>query len=125
MSELLTAARARELAYAHIEAQPGTVGKELAVTRMIAALLSHADALDAGATHPAPSAVAWLAARVGATVDAYHASEWQIKEGKIVLAAPDGVVVEYARDDVHVKYAVTLHCSPMVFSVSVVESAKP
>jgi hypothetical protein len=120
VAKLLTAARARELADAYHFSQ-GQIRNRDKLLAMYNALHAHADALDAGATPPAPSAVAWLAARVGATVGAYHASEWQIKEGKLVLAAPDGVVVEYARDDVHVKYAVTLHCSPMVFDVCVVE----
>jgi hypothetical protein len=80
----------------------------------------YVESLDAGATTPAPSAVAWLAKYVGATVDAIEQSD-ALGRGVLVLAATDGVVREVLRSGQHVTYDVALHGSPLVYRVSVVE----
>jgi hypothetical protein len=82
---------------------------------------AHANALDAGATHPAPSAVEWLAKYVGAEVHAIEQSD-ALERGVLVLAATDGVVREVMRSGQHVTYDVALHGSPLVYRVSVVEA---
>jgi hypothetical protein len=118
VADLLTAARARELAdRLKIVTADGATSATAIDT--VVALRSHADALDSGATTQ-PSTVAWLAARVGATVTV--AAVYAIYKAKLVLVAPDGVVLESERKGVNVTYMVALHgSSSLVYTVNVTE----